>query len=383
MSAEASVLHSPKDKTTIGRRAIRSSALQMPPDVVIRSSGIWDTRAPYHRFTWGMRYLLRRHFSLEMAAVVFQQALPNTQVSSKELAKILKVKNTKEGSHAYQRYRKMFTRNREAGELRPSLRDYHWSAKGALFEWRKSTIVSIAGMFETYVQCWALNVLLAKLEGGLLWSQDEREVARELSPVHRTRSSIITWRAIMKRMPATVQSLSGLPNMSLNRSSGEIGARPVSAEDNCLRTIDLWRDYRNLVVHAGGLVSNAFRNRQGKTFDLLRQQYGEEVGPLTTGSRVPLWPGLIPAVARVHGVAADWMRAHLMELSQEKRGHPDAPGSAKESYYCSEYKPVGRLLIAGDHAPSVQWEIEANRRRPRNREVARSMPLSTDGSNEM
>jgi hypothetical protein len=234
----------------------------MPPDIVIRPSGIWNTRARMHNYLHAHRRHQRTYYMHLCATYLLQKqldAIPVDYQSSILAREALGIGKERE------RIRKVWARlergwglNVEDGTPhRPSVEEARRATVSSIIDVRQSSIVALVSSFETFVLAWALNYLLARLEAGAEWTNEERDVAMALSPEHQWRPAP-GWPWVTSRVPLLEEGLMELPHVLTDPASGWPAEEPITPELNAYRVMRFWRDFRNRVVHAGGIVSKEF-----------------------------------------------------------------------------------------------------------------------------
>jgi hypothetical protein len=83
--------------------------------------------------------------------------------------------------------------------------------------------------------------------------------------------------------------------------------------------------------------------------------------PLEPGCLMPLHDDIYSAMAAVQYRAAKWMNDILVEISHQRRGHPEAP-RPKTTDYFEQVPPTPPLFVDGDHSPSFRWVTDAEYR---------------------
>jgi hypothetical protein len=225
----------------------------------------------------------------------------------------------------------------------------------AVTEW---SIVGYAGLFEVFVRCWLLNYLLAKVEGqgeGAL-SPSEHRLALQLSPL-RTKGVAPTLPMIWSGVPLVRDMLQQIPHVRTDPRTGQEASSPVTEALNALRTIEFWREYRNLMVHGAGMISLRFYGKHHQFVEELRALM-PEISPLAVGQRIQLRDDSFRAMSSVHYHAARRMNEELNTLSAGRRGHPHAPSPTPSLPFAEVPARAAPLLVDGDHAPSYQWTID-------------------------
>jgi hypothetical protein len=90
--------------------------------------------------------------------------------------------------------------------------------------------VSYCGLFETYIQCWALNFLLAELENGKGWTVEERALAQKFSPLVSTHLPSFY---DVCALPIE-QTLRTVPHVFVNPRTGRIRRRASHWKPECI-----------------------------------------------------------------------------------------------------------------------------------------------------
>lgn len=329
--------------------------LDMPPDLVIRPSGVWNSRAPFHNFLREHREQNRLYHLLTASILRLRHeaAQPtNRDRSGRSFFMSRRVGLISERAVLGLR----LSLPRCADGSRPTLRcaelvdDFDL----ALYEVRQNAIVAYTSLFETFVLCWALNLLLARLEGEAGWTNEERLLARLLSPVH-TKGPPPGWPKVMKLLPSVAEGLRSLPHIFRHPETDEELSSPLTPSLNAFTVLVFWRDFRNSVVHRGNVVSLEFVRTHGELFEALREPYGAYIGPLRPGNRLLFPDGFFRAVATTHYRSALWLNNELEAASAGRRGHVFAPRPKPESFVLDGTERTPPLLLEGDHQLSLDW----------------------------
>ncbi len=216
-------------------------------------------------------------------------------------------------------------------------------------------LISYTGLFETYALCWALNYLLALLETGPGWSPRQRRLGLALNPLARQgRHRLPGTPEVFKAFEWLTESLSTLPHIGAG-NDGRESAAPISAIMHAHSVVLFWRDYRNLLVHRSGIVSNRFLNEHGSLVEEIRSTF-PYIAPLALGKRVELKDSAFRAVASTHYRVALFMNERLRETSTGRRGHPFAPDPHVPDRLVPDGHRSAPLLVEGDHPPSFEWQ---------------------------
>lgn len=327
-------------------------------EIVVRPSGVWNSRAPFNDYLIARRTVLRTYNALTLAVRRLTVDAEKPGAKTRSAGKWLKVAETrKQAGVSWREYRRTLPRDSPDPDELPtvSVEEFIGHLADAVYHIRRDALVAHAGIFETYTQCWALNILLAKLEGGSPWSPSERRLAHSFSP-ERDSDDIPTVPRILQTFLEIEQGLSRL---------GAIGQTPTSGALNdvnaptAIDAVRFWRAARNVIVHRGGIVSARFFRRHQRFIEALRAHYSY-MEPLTVVGGFKFYDDVVRSMAAVHYKAARWMNEHLQALSQERRGHLAAPGpKPKEEFFRGEVQSPP-LLAPGDHEPSYRWATDAS-----------------------
>lgn len=321
-------------------------------ELVIRPSGVWDSRAPFHNYLHAHRELQQifNAISLTVIRVTDEASIAGDM----PLKKFLRVE--KLGDDAYRAWKGFRDTATDVGQTAAELPRVLATSEAAMVEY---TLLKYASLFETYLQCWTLNYLLAKLETDIEWSPAERRLALRFAPIHQERT-LPTVPQIIQAVPEIHTWLSRLPHIRNHPHTGVPVHAPVAPLLTALNTILFWRAFRNLVIHRGGIVSAGFFNRN-QTFFQEFARWFKYVRRLKIGARVEMTRGLFVTVSVTHYLAALYLSDRLEEVSMGRRGHPNAPGPKLP--WIHPLTPVPKLLLEGDHGRSLEWTVNPEFRR--------------------
>ncbi|MBI4798340.1 MAG: hypothetical protein HY794_06325 [Desulfarculus sp.] len=216
-------------------------------------------------------------------------------------------------------------------------------------------IVSYCGLFETYIQCWALNFLLAKLESGDAWTSTERKLAHAFSPLASPR--LPSFIDICKYIPIIKETFNILPHVFVNPKTSKEVEAPITPNLNAFQTVLFWRDWRNLLVHTSGMVNQWFYKKHAMFFADFKSVF-PHIRDIEVGKKLSLNDATFRAMATTHYRAARSLRPILVGISSARRGHIMAPGPASDSGKVNPEKLPERvplMLMAGDHQASYRW----------------------------
>ena len=330
-------------------------ALRMPPDIVIRPSGIWDSRAPFHNFLLAHRRIIRTYNVLTLAVCRLTHEAGDARVAARPAQKWLRAQGASMQSYrSWGNYRRTLPRSEPDILPKPTVRDVASHLDESLYDLRRHTVIAYSAAFETFTQCWALNYLLSVLENGHAWNHRERSLAQAMSPEHGA-DALPTLHRILDCWSFLKDGLGTVPAFVTKDSTDSDDPVPISGDVNALEAIKTWRSVRNLIVHRGGIISLRFLDRHGPFFRWLRGHY-PYMHPLEVGGGFLFYDDVVRAVFAVHYRAARWMSDLLEDVSSARRGHPQAPNPKPAVVFFPGQPPQAPvLLLPGDHEPSYEW----------------------------
>ena len=319
------------------------------PDFVIRPSGVWNSRAPIFNYRLGHGRIQQAY---GVAGLAFDRMRIEATVSPPESVRALfRVGWCQRHTQSTQYFWRML---RDATPGRePSVNAAVTQLSTALEAFAEIALLKLSSLFETFIQCWALNFLLGKLETGDAWTIAERRLAQRFWPLGSS-GTIPSFPQILHAIPSVQEWLTCLPHIT-RRLTGEDVDEPIDSTLTALSVLLFWRAYRNLVVHSQGRVSNAFLRRHGVVAESLRR-YFPHVPELRSGRRLIYTRPVVVAAATTHYKAAVFLSEQLVTLSGNRRGHgvvlTELVGPISED---EERQKTPPLLTAGDHEASVRW----------------------------
>ena len=311
-------------------------------DLVIRPSGIWDTRVPFHSF-------LREHkreneiFHSLMLSI---GRISSDAYAAKETASAKALFQPKKSGLAsalsWKSYKYGWRMAGNDGD--PTAQHARHSLKLAVAAVTEQAIVSLCGYFETFCQCWALNMLLARLEAGHQWSAAERKLARQFWPVGPSRY-LPSFHHISRAFPVIQQELAVLPHVFTDLRTGLEVTTPATPLLNAHNAVLFWRDWRNLLVHGSGLVNEHFAAKQRRYFN--ESHAGFPIGELVVGRRLPLAHQSVPSCGNDSLSRRPSIRGVLADESGLRRGHRAAPGRSDDARTLSSRESPSQCLLKG------------------------------------
>lgn len=335
-------------------------------DLVIRPSGVWDTRAPF--FVFLKRHSQENEFHhgmvLTLERVVHEARLVPPESSARALFKAKKTSHV--AGLAWISYKRSL-QSEQQPSYHPTVRDASRTLRRALPLVSEHAIVRHCGLFETFCQCSALNLLLARLEAGRRWTVAERALARNHWPIGTNRQ-LPTLNHILSAFPNIEAALRRLPHVFTDRRTGDVVDIPVSANLNALTAIRFWRDWRNLLVHSAGLVSMHFSERNRAFFQEASGVF--PLGGMIVGKKLRVGHESFRALATTHYRAALRLRELVIAESNERRGHSRAPQPVPPEGFETP-RPIAPppMLIEGDHHESWRWVADIDYREELRRSI--------------
>lgn len=330
----------------------------MDIEIVIRPSGIWNSRAPLHNYILARRDLSRTTCYLTLATyTVRNQCMIPTNLErsvDKLLGSVIGVEAV--ASQAWVDYRRSFGKNQDGTSRKPIAAQLAEDAYPALQSIREMSIVRLASLFEAFSQCWALNLLLAHLETDKQWTKSEKQLAERFHPIYAA-GHVPGWPDIVRGFPLLRTGLAKVPSMFTDPRTGEKVTTPPSKHENAFDAIQFWRSYRNLAIHTSCRVTRRFHSKFHELFSTMTAHL-DHTPNFEPGQELPMHDDFHSAMAATQYRAAIWMNEYLTEISNGRRGHPEAPSKATTHYF--EVTPrTPPLLVAGDHDSSWQWASDA------------------------
>src|ERR1022692_2673825 len=143
---------------------------RLPNRMVVRPSGIWDARAPFHIFLKIYKIQQRAYDVSTLCLDRVLCDLPVARSLGKSLESFLVVPTSNRSRRAWHSYERAQTEKNLKGELvKPMYSNTRYDLLKALESLKRSVVVSSFSLFEAYVNCWLLNHLLWELESGKEW----------------------------------------------------------------------------------------------------------------------------------------------------------------------------------------------------------------------
>jgi hypothetical protein len=318
--------------------------------LVRRPSWLWDSRAPFYNFISEHKRLNRQFGSIIVSTAAARSYLRLSSNEGRGVRQTLRVdKGGGRAGRAWVMFKRGSSPPEDQEETNRSPELFLNAVAEADAFVQQAAVVMYTAMFETYVLCWAMNYLLAHLESGARLSG----AAASLAETFSDRPRHLNAPQALQTFPQIWSGLASVPHVFTNRKTGEPVEAVLDGGLNARDVVLFWRAYRNNVVHHGGLVTDSFVEQHTTVWDLLRSPYRGLV-TMHVGSPLQFNDDVVRAALAVHYRAAHWLREPLVTLSGGRRGHVLAPAPPDENAVVgSDFVPP-RLLLPGDHPPSMQ-----------------------------
>src|SRR5205809_5270387 len=124
-------------------------ALRMPPDIVIRPSGVWDSRASLRSFLSVHRRIVRTYNILTLAVYRLSHEASDPVVAKRSGRKWLKAQDAGvQAGRSWGNYRRTLPRTSRDVLPMPLAKDVASDLEQSLYDLRRQTILSYASAFE-------------------------------------------------------------------------------------------------------------------------------------------------------------------------------------------------------------------------------------------
>jgi hypothetical protein len=318
----------------------------LPRKMVVRPSGIWNSRAPLHTFLKINKAETREYELAKLCISRIRRDLPIARDAGTSLEDFFVTKDDM-SRRSWKTYAQAYLRrNREGLIQKPAYGHVQHDLIMCVERIKFATLIRSITLFESYINCWLLNYLLYKLESGQEWTQAEADFAHQISPVHGNGTP-----------PGITRVLTKVPMISIvlgdksgeQKYAGNVGSEEYSLLDHMF----FWIHFRNDVVHNGGLCTPRTFNRH-KTFwsdcmrEFARDRLKERV-PLTLSAEL-----LHRCRYNIFNSAAR-LEQYIREVSGGRRGHPWAPNPPPTADAVPP-QDAPAMLIDGDEPLSLRWQ---------------------------
>lgn len=326
-------------------------------DLIIRPSGVWDTRAPFHN--WLVAYKSsNRVYELSVLCTERVDADLSSRLSDgRSTNKYIKRDDDSTGRSmkAWAGYRGALGKAPDGSLRSPTAEELKSDLDAICISVRQATLIRLYSAFESFLNCWALNYLLARLESGASLSRKQADIASALSPVHG-RGQALHIPALLKGLPEIAEFLSTVPTTFKHPVTKQSLTTPYHPRVNARDAVDFWREYRNHLVHRDGFCSQSFFNRHQGFWDACFSPAGAYIPQLQPWRPLPLFDKMLQSCQLALYRAALALSDKLEAESGGRRGHPWAPGPKPAN--TPPLHPGTRtppMLLQGDHPDSLKW----------------------------
>lgn len=318
-----------------------------PITLVIRPSGIWDSRAPLATFIQYHRKLIQTYNLLTLALGKIRVELTEPLHEDIKPAYFRLKKGGERAKDAWNSLKNTYGSKSPTGEeiARETSRAFRSAVEYVLIRY--------VAMFETHINCWALNVLLARLERRQMWSSAETKLAERMSTLGS--GKLPQFREVIDACPILQGCLS---KVSVFQPGTSETIKHIEANENfnSWKAINLFREIRHLLVHRSGTVYGRFLDGHRQFLTNLREVY-PTFPQLQVGSFV-FTDDVFRVMTKCHVQAAYQMNRVLFDLSSRKRGDLLSQTSQYRPAISLNLPVPGPMLMRGDHPQSYQWSID-------------------------
>lgn len=337
-------------------RQTKSAILFKDPKslLIIKPPYIWDTRAPFSTFIHCHKVEAQQYW-VNILSLNLLRLQGEQQQRESEDARVL----FKQFGMFWELYRKSYGKvsvKKEAEYITPTASNLLQNLKQVESHLTEFAIVSHFGAFEQFMNCWAINMLLTKIEQAekkghnIYWSNELEKLYQGYYP----NGKVPTIANILRAFPEAEYDLKRLPHPYLNPETKEELSEVLKPNVNAYKAITFWREWRNLFVHYQGVIQKGFYDKHISFWESLRSDYNT-LPKLRLNERIKLdFPIYRTYTATIYK-SAHALRDILCNESNERRGHVLAPGKqAPKGKMDSEFFPKIKppLLMEGDHLPS-------------------------------
>jgi len=335
--------------------------------IIIRPSGVWDTRSPLIKFNQNNHYINQIYYSSILSFTKVQVECSDFDENTLASTFFCHRKKSNLARNVWSAFKKSFPSDIKGNRNPPIISDVQRISYLSVHAVTEYALIKYGALFESYAQCWALNYLLSRLENGFLLTKKESDLVQMFSPRNKRNNFIPGWRHIYKSIPIIYDLLSDEPHIKTNPFTKKEVNEPINSKTNAFTVINLWRDWRNSIVHQSGMINERFYNKNKQVWTDMQKLFPKNI-ELLKGERLPCDHTTFRAVTTVHSRAAKAMRDLLVKTSNERRGHVHAPGKAwnyKQGLMPPEKIPdkLPPMLMKGDHNSSFLWATDNSYRR--------------------
>ena len=161
---------------------------------------------------------------------------------------------------------------------------------------------------------------------------------------------------MLRAFPDVQAILKAHPHVKYDETTNQQLYSPISADVNAFTVAKFWREFRNLLIHRDGNMSQAFVDTHTVLFEQLRAPYADAMAPLASFRHVQLPDSVFHALSLTHDHFAELLDDSLLQRSRNRRG--TTKGISTDSSGKRLLRPDYRakpLLQQGDHQPSFDF----------------------------
>jgi hypothetical protein len=325
---------------------------ELPKNLIVRPSGVWDTRAPFHYFLAIFKRENRARVITTLSYFQTESALNKARSEGVPIKDFFIQQCGIQAKRPWRSYEKYQTERSSDGVIKSPIFS---NAKSDLYAGQslmsRGSVVSNYTLFETYLQSWLLNYLLAKLENGHALSEKELNFSIQLSPIHGSKKSL-NLAEMINGIELINKTLKNYDPDGISWADSKFTTRSFSLYDS----VKFWRQFRNAVVHARGFCPPKLFEQQQKYWNECMGKFKRDA--FIERTRLPLSQELLIHCQTCIYKSAKILDESLVSFSNGKRGHPFAPETPQtDSTFTPKF--ANKLLLNGDHAISLQWHTDS------------------------
>jgi len=326
-------------------------------DIVIRPSGIWDTRSPLMKFIEEHRSINLTYYSI-IISINHLGDNWNDPINDCHPSNLFNFDANYVIKNAWRSYKKSLPGNIDGSRPLANLSDLKKTIYNSTTAITEYSIIRYSSIFEIFIRCWTLNYLLTKLERDIGWTNGERNLAKSFSPLSPKRPP--NWREICQAIPMIKNKLMKVPHIFIDPRTQKEVHEPMKSKLNAYDVINFWQKWRNLLVHSSGMINQKFYEDYRPFWNDFQSVY-PHIKNFETGKRLYLNDKTFRAMTPTYYRAAKSLKDELVKESEERRGHILAPNRAwkdKDGRVPPNMIPerCPPLLLEGDHPLSLLWE---------------------------
>ena len=331
--------------------------------IVVRPSGVWNSRSPLNDYVLLVRQIHRTHAATALSGQFLHDKLNSENDTKQSIVGFVR-KNAADVQRR-EKFARMYYRS--FGVERDQIADDQSIAtlandrdlieRGAL----QHATIQLNGAIESYIQCWFLNLCLAKLESGRGLDTVEAKLVEDFNPAYSKRAPNLG--QLVDRYGYLQDLLGKLPPFRRHPKTRQEVKTAESPARSARREISYWQNYRNLLVHSNGHCSPEFARKFGD-YHSYKQSLSRRIPPLEALRPLPIDENMFSTQAACFYRVAYLLRDELLSSSKctgegpdyFRRGHRLSPGLRGDGGEDAASPP---LLLDGDHQLSLLWTRDA------------------------